>query len=353
MDPQTLQVGIAGATGFVGAELRRLVLQHPKMQLKTLAAGRRADMATVDALPAVQPGRGPAQLVAASREAFADCDVAFLALPHAASAALAVELLDAGLTVFDLSADFRLKDPAAYAQWYGEHPHPDKLAWAHYAQIESFGAAPAGTRLYAIPGCYPTATALALGPALRAGLLAEAPLSVQGFSGVSGAGRNVKESLHFCAIAEGFRPYGPAGTHRHTPEMEQSLSAIAGRPVALSFQPHLLPFSRGLAVTAVGSASAVLKEAAQPETLLETTYAKAYEAAPLVSVSEALPDTRWVVGSARAVVSVRFDARTGLLHAYAVIDNLLKGAAAQAIQACNLHHGLDELCGLPLEGPWP
>ncbi len=368
MSVQPLSVGIAGTTGYVGAELMRLLRRHPGVNVVAAASSAGGGMRLKERLPAHSPGPDvPEHFCALDAESFAACDAVFCALPHGVGASFIAELVRSGHTVFDLSADFRLKDPAAYRQWYGAHPAPDLLAHAHYALPEWFvtpsrlggdeggGESRVSNRLFAIPGCYPTASVLALAPLFAQGWIAPGPLVVQGFSGTSGAGRQAKDGLHFCAVAEGFRAYSAAGTHRHTPEIEAALSRLSGCEVTLSFQPHLLPMTRGLAVTAVAPASDAFRSLSDSAAVLRAAYDAAYAKHPLVRVLEdgVLPDTLWVRGSAGALVSAHFDARTGQLFAYAALDNLLKGAAAQALQVMNLHFGWPEVLGLDVEAPWP
>ena len=372
MSLQPLRVGIAGATGYVGAELLRMLRRHPAVKVVAVASSGSGGTALRARLPAHTPGGDvPSQFCTLEVDNFSACDAVFCALPHGVGAGFIAQLVRAGRTVFDLSADFRLKDPAVYAQWYGTHPAPELLAQAHYALPEWFttptrsepapesaggpSGGPTAPQLFALPGCYPTASVLALAPLFKQGWIAPGPLVVQGFSGTSGAGRQAKDSLHFCAVAEGFRAYGPAGTHRHTPEIEATLAALSGREVTLSFQPHLLPMTRGLAVTATAPASEAFQALPDPASAVAAAYEAAYAAHPLVRVLErgVLPDTLWVRGSAGAVVAAHFDARTGQLFAYAALDNLLKGAAAQALQVMNLHFGWPEVLGLDVEAAWP
>jgi N-acetyl-gamma-glutamyl-phosphate reductase len=273
----------------------------------------------------------------------------FLALPHGAAAALVPDLLAVGTTVIDLGPDFRLRDPADYPRWYGfEHPAPELLDRAvyglpelHRAELQDLGSALGA--IVAAPGCYPTATLLALAPLARAGLIAEVVVDAK--SGVSGAGREARPDLTFAEVNESVRAYGLAG-HRHTAEMEQELTALATSagaepPVPLDFVPHLVPMTRGLLATCHVRPS---RPVAQEE--LDAIYAAAYDAEPFVRVVGEPPATKHVLASNEARVHVRFQPRTGRIIAMAAIDNLAKGAASQAVQAFNLVFGLPETTGL-------
>src|SRR5690606_3146439 len=252
-------------------------------------------------------------------------------------------LLERGRLVVDLSADFRLRDPAVFGAWYGEHPHPELLDRAVYGLPELHRHALAGARLIASPGCYPTAAILALAPLLARGLVSARGLIVDAKSGVSGAGRSPSAATHFPEVGEGVRAYKVAGTHRHTPEVEQELSRVAGAPVELTFTPHLVPMSRGI----FSCAYAAPTEGVRGEEELRAALAEAYAGEPFVVVLEdGLPDTSHVRGSNRAQVAVRHDARAGRVLAMSAIDNLVKGASGQAIQAMNLAMGWPETEGL-------
>jgi N-acetyl-gamma-glutamyl-phosphate reductase len=267
-----------------------------------------------------------------------DVDLAFLALPHGASGELLAGVETSSVLV-DLAADFRLKDPALYPQWYGEeHPTPDQLARWVYGLPELFRADLGGATRIAAPGCYPTAAALALAPLLRAGLVETSGIIVDAASGVSGAGR---DKYSFCATDEDFRAYGLVD-HRHTPEIEQVLGA------EVLFTPHLVPMNRGILATCYARPTGTTSTAA----LLDCLHA-AYAEEPFVVVTDDAPTTKGVAGSNCGHVTVRFDPRTGWVLALGAIDNLLKGAAGQAVQCANLALGLDETAGLPIAGMYP
>jgi N-acetyl-gamma-glutamyl-phosphate reductase len=285
-----------------------------------------------------------------SPEAATGCEVVLLTVPAGVAMTLAPALLAAGARVIDLGADFRFRDPAVYAGWYGQpHACPELLAEAVYGLPEFFRERIGKARVVGNPGCYPTATALAVWPALEAGLAEADDLIVDAKSGVSGAGRHAALEYHFSEVAENLRAYKVAG-HRHTPEIEQLVAAAARRPAAVAFTPHLIPQSRGMLVTAYLR----LQPGVGPAEVNEA-YRRRYAGEPMVRFLEgdALPQTKAVAGANRADVAVRVDGRTGRLVALCALDNLVKGAAGQAIQNLNVMCGFPETLGLPLVGLWP
>jgi N-acetyl-gamma-glutamyl-phosphate reductase len=259
---------------------------------------------------------------------------------------MAPALLDAGVNVFDLSADFRLKDPAVFEHWYGaEHTAPELLSKAVYGLPELYRSqiVQAGKpALIACPGCYPTASALAAAPALAAGLTTPAPVVINAISGVTGAGRKATATTHYCSVDENVNAYGVT-THRHTPEIAQTFSIEAGRAVSVVFTPHLAPLKRGLLATAT-----IALQAGVDAEVLEVAYLTAYSDEPFVRLLPAgtMPRTESVVGSNCAHVGIAYDAPTNTLVASCAIDNLGKGAAAQAIQCANVVFGFKETVGL-------
>lgn len=358
---ERLRVGIVGAAGYTGAELVRLVHGHPRLELTYVAARERAGQTLAHAVPSTA---GVPRLGELVLEAFDPsdvrcvqdrCDVAFLGLPHEASGPAAEALLAAGLVVVDLSAAFRLKDAASYEPWYG-HRHATALAQkAVYGLPELHRAELGGARLIATPGCHVTSALLPLVPLLRRRSSGEESLAerdgivIDTKTGISGAGRSPSASTHFAEVAEGARPYKVAGSHRHTPEIEQELSIVAGGPVRVLLTPHLVPMTRGLLATCYararpGATAEVCREAARD-----------FYRDGLVTVLEEdqLPDTLFVRGSARAHVAYALDMRTGFLLGMCAIDNLARGASAEAIQALNVAHGWPDALGLPEVGLFP
>ncbi len=350
-----VRVAIIGASGYTGAELLRLVLGHPKLELGYAGAREKAGQRLGDVLPGTEgiAGLGERRLEAfepGGAQALAErVDVAFSALPHAASARVCQALLDAGIRVVDLSADFRLSSADVYEKWYGEHPAKELISRAVYGLPELHRDELRGARLIAAPGCYPTSSILPLAPLLSSDLIEHDGLVIDSKSGVSGAGRSAAANTHFPETSEGMRPYKVAGTHRHVPEIEQELSRVAGASIQVVFTPHLAPFSRGILTTAYARAKAGVtvercREAA------ESLYRDG-----LVTVLPAgrLPDTLWVRGSARAHVAYALDERSNMVVAMCAIDNLAKGASAQAIQALNVCLGHPDALGLPMLGAFP
>lgn len=338
------RIAIFGASGYAGGELVRLVDAHPSMDIGYLGAHSRSGSKLSEVHPHL-PG-GNRVFGSLSSDRAQGMDLAFLALPHGASALLASELADMGIAVIDLGSDFRMDTPQRYREAYGgDHPLPDQLAGWVYGLPELFREQIIGASRVAAPGCYPTAASLALAPLAAAGAIELEGIVINALSGTSGAGRGVKSDLLFGSIDESVTAYA-VGTHRHRPEIEQVLDAVADGTSSLSFTPHLVPMQRGLLATCHAKTSADLS------TVLEVLHA-AYDAEPFVDVVDAPPATRWVVGSNRCLVHAVVDPHTSSVVVVSVIDNLLKGAAGQAVQCANLMLGNPEHSGLPLAGWMP
>jgi N-acetyl-gamma-glutamyl-phosphate reductase len=344
-----VRAAIVGASGYTGAELVRLLLGHPRVELAVVMARRAAGQRLEDVFPHLRGAISLPVEAFDAAEVAARADVAFCALPHGESALVVAALRERGVTTLDLSADFRLHDAAAWAQWYGspEHPHHPASALlgdAVYGLPERHRAALRTARLVAVPGCYPTASILAIAPLLAAGLVSPDGLIVDAKSGASGAGRSPGPSTHLPEAAEGVRAYKVGGTHRHTAEMEQELSLAAGAPLSLLFTPHLLPMSRGILSCVYASPV----DPALPSSAYRAALAAAYAGEPFVDVlpDGALPDTAHVRGSNRIHLQVIADPRTRRVLALSAIDNLVKGASGQAIQCLNILSGWPETLGL-------
>ncbi|HEY6066789.1 MAG TPA: N-acetyl-gamma-glutamyl-phosphate reductase [Thermoanaerobaculia bacterium] len=335
-----IRASVAGASGYAGGEVVRWLASHPRVKLAHLTAFREQGRPIADVFPNLRGFAGQTLNGASWQEMAADSDVVFLALPHGAAVEAAPALLERGARVIDLGADFRLKDPAAYARWYGaEHGAADLLDSAVYGLPEQNRECVRSARLVANPGCYPTAAALALLPLLKEGL-ASGPVIVDAKSGVSGAGRNPSAATHFSEVNENVKPY-KLGVHRHGPEMEQTF-ALAGAAVPVYFAPHLTPMTRGILATCYVPLAADLSE----EDAL-ALYRDAYRDEPFVRVLETeLPQTKATLGSNFCDVAVRVDPERRLAVAVSAIDNLVKGAAGQAIQNMNLMFGYPETEGL-------
>jgi N-acetyl-gamma-glutamyl-phosphate reductase len=334
--PEVVRACVVGASGYTGAELLRLLLAHPRVEITGVYAKRAAG----ERLPAIFPqfaGKLDLEIGAFNADAIArSANVAFLALPHAESAAVARALYVRGLHVFDLSADLRLRDPRVYEEWYGHAADP-LCREAIYGLPELASRSLLGARLVAVPGCYPTATLLALRPLLDAGLVAREGIIVDAKSGTSGAGRAASLSTHFSEIGEGVRPYKIAGTHRHTVEIEQELGVTG-----IVFTPHLLPMTRGI----LSCCYAAPTDPTRPASDYTAALTKRYAGSALVSVVPKLPDTSHVRGTNRAHVHAAYDARAKRVISICAIDNLGKGAAGQAVQCMNLALGFEETLGV-------
>ncbi|MET0826609.1 MAG: N-acetyl-gamma-glutamyl-phosphate reductase [Acidimicrobiales bacterium] len=337
-----MRVGIVGASGYTGAELLRLAAGHPEMDVVLTTGDTQAGAAVADLYPSLRPVYGDLVFEPYSPEAVDGLDIVFCGLPHGASQAIVPEVKDRVKWVLDLSADFRLKDPAAYPQWYGaEHTAPELLADFAYGLPELFRDELVGACGVAVPGCYPTAASLALAPLVRAGAVETTGIVVDAASGVSGAGRALKHGTQFCTVDEDFAAYGLLD-HRHTPEMEQVLGA------QVLFTPHLAPMTRGILATCYARPSS-------PTTTDKVLglLRDAYVDEPFVTVLDGPPTTKAVLGSNSAMVTARADERTGWVLALCAIDNLVKGASGQAVQCANIVAGLPETLGLPLVGMYP
>ncbi len=337
-------VAVAGASGYVGLELLRLLARHPGLTVVRATSERSVG----EPVAAHHPSLGGAY----PRLAFEaldpatvgrDVEAVFLALPHKATMAVVPEVLRSGARILDLSADFRLRDPADYATWYRiTHTAPALLPEAVYGLPELHRERIRGARLVAVPGCYPTTSILAAAPLVSAGAIDPSTLVIDAKSGISGAGRKVEMTYLFCEADGGVTPYG-VGVHRHTPEIEQELSGLAGRPVRVSFTPHLIPMSRGILATVYASLAG---PASRDD--LAALYGRFYDGSPSVRLLPAgrWPATQHVRGSNRCDIGLTVDPRVGRVVAAAAIDNLVKGAAGQAIQCANLALGLPEGTGL-------
>lgn len=334
-------IAVLGASGYTGADLVRLALTHPRIEIKALAANAKAGQTMADIWPHMAPYPQLPRLVKAEEINWSGIDAVFGCLPHAASAELLSKIH--GPRIIDLSADFRLNDADVYARWYGgAHPAPALLPKAVYGLTEFARDQLAEAQLVACPGCYPTAVLLALLPAAAQGAIAADPITINALSGVSGAGRSLKESNLFTEVAEAVAPYG-VGHHRHMPEIDQELSARFGQNICVSFTPHLIPMNRGELVTI-----SVRLAKGQSVATLRALYEAQYRDAPFVHLlpEKVAPATRMVRGSNHVVLNIFEDRQPGRALIIAAIDNLVKGSSGQALQNFNLMFGLDEKTGL-------
>jgi N-acetyl-gamma-glutamyl-phosphate reductase len=323
----THSVAVFGAAGYTGALSARLLHRHPSFDLKTVTTrsdvGRRLDH--------LYPHhRVPLTLQELDLDRQAGVDAALVAYPHGAAAELVAELLGRGVRVVDLSADFRLRDVAVYEEWYRPHPESGLLGQAVYGLPERYREQIRDADLVANPGCYPTATLLALAPLAQAGLIDDVVIDAK--SGVSGAGRAATDKTHFVTVDENLNPYG-VPRHRHTPEIEQEL-AVLGADLPITFTPHLVPLDQGELVSCYVTGGGAGD--------LQALYREMYESEPFVELTETPPGVRDVRETNFGRISVHRDERTGRVIVFSVIDNLWKGAASQAVQNLNLMFGLPE-----------
>ena len=338
-----IKLGIIGATGYAGSEIVRLLLQHKDAEIVWYGSHSYVDE------PYAKVYQNFFQLVDAAClddniEKMADAvDVIFTATPQGLCSSLVSEALLSKVKIIDLSADFRIQDVAKYEKWYGlTHGAPQFVPEAVYGLCELNRAAIQNVRLIANPGCYPTCSILSIYPLLKAGLIDPQSIIIDAKSGTSGAGRSAKLDNLFCEVNENIKAYGVA-THRHTPEIEDQLSLAAGMPLTLSFTPHLVPMNRGILVTAYAT---LTKTVSYEE--VKAVYDQAYDHEFFVRVlpKDACPQTRWVEGSNFVDVNFKIDPRTNRIIMMGAMDNLIKGAAGQAVQNMNLLFGLEETEGL-------
>ena len=350
-----IRVGIVNVTGYAGAELARLLWRHPEARVVSVTGRSEAGKKLAEVFPhlavydlTIAPELG-------------EVDFAFSALPHAASAEACLPLAKAGVPVVDISADFRLKDPAVYAEWYGvEHPAPELLTGAAYGLTELNREAVRSARLVANPGCYPEAALLALAPAVRAAIIGPEVI-IDAKSGVSGAGRGLALNTHLGEAGENVSAYGLKG-HRHLPEIVQELAAMwpaaeapASAPPAprVSFVPHLMPMTRGILATCYAPLAEGALPAGGAQKAVAELYRDFYRDEPFVWVADAPPSTKQTRGSNACIVYPTVDERAGRLIVVSVLDNLVKGAAGQAIQNMNAMLGLPETAGLEMLAVYP
>lgn len=335
-----INIGIVGGTGYTGAELLRILATHPEAQVTRITSRAEAGRQVSDLYGNL---RGHLDLAFSEPDAasLANCDVVFFATPNGTAMKMVPELLDGGTRVIDLAADFRLKDPALWEQWYGmPHACEDLLAEAVYGLPELNREQVRNARLVANPGCYPTASALGFLPLVEQGLVDTGNLIADCKSGVSGGGRGANTAMLMGEVGESFKAYGVAG-HRHLPEIRQTLSGVSEKPVGLTFVPHLAPMIRGIETTLYARLTA---DAGDLQALYEARYADE----PFVDVMPAgsHPETRSVRGVNHCRIAIHRPQGGETVVVLAVIDNLTKGAAGQAVQNMNLMMGLDERCGL-------
>lgn len=334
-----IKVGVVGGTGYTGVELLRLLCVHPEVELAAITSRGEAGMPVADMFPSL---RGQVDLAfVAPQDAWLDqCDVVFFATPNGIAMQQAAELVAAGVRVIDLAADFRIRDVTEWQKWYGmEHASPELVAEAVYGLPEVNRAEIRNARVLANPGCYPTAVQLGFLPLVEAGVVDLETLVADAKSGVSGAGRKAEVRTLFAEAADNFQAYGVAG-HRHLPEIRQGLATVAGRPVGLTFVPHLVPMVRGIHAT--------LYARITREVDLQALFEARYRDEPFVDVLPAgrHPETRSVRASNLCRIAVHRPQGGDVVVVLSVIDNLVKGAAGQAVQNMNIMFGFEERRGL-------
>ena len=335
-----VKVGVVGGTGYTGVELLRLLAAHPEVELSVITSRGEAGMPVADLFPSLR-GHVSLKFTAPDPQSLSACDTVFFATPNGTAMKMVPELLAAGVRVIDLAADYRIRDRAVWEQWYGmTHASPEFLAQAVYGLPEVYRRAVSDARLVANPGCYPTAVQLGFLPLLEAGLIEPSRLIADCKSGVSGAGRKAEIGFLMCEASESFKAYGVSG-HRHLPEIRQGLIGMAGGDVGLTFVPHLTPMIRGIHATLY----ATLK---RTDVDLQALFERRYQDEPFVDVMPAgsLPETRSVRGSNMCRIAVHRPQGGDTVVVLSVIDNLVKGAAGQAVHNFNIMHGFSETLGL-------
>lgn len=349
MSQSKIKAGVVGATGYAGAELLRLLVDHPQAEVLEVTSRGNAGSLVSGLFPSLR-GRLNIEFTVPDVARLSACDVVFFATPHGVAMAMAPALLKAGVKVVDLSADFRIQDAALWEQWYGmPHACPELLGQAVYGLPELYREQIKAAQLVANPGCYPTATVLGFAPLLAAGLVNIEGLIADGKSGVSGAGRGASVGTLYAEVAEDFHAYAASG-HRHQPEMAQTLSNISGQPLDLTFVPHLLPMIRGIEATLY----AELLDA-DAELDLQSLYEDYFSGEAFVDVMPmgAHPATGTVRGVNQCRIAVHRPQGGKRVVVLSVIDNLIKGASGQAIQNMNLMFALHESTGLQAAPVWP
>lgn len=345
-----IHVGIIGASGYTGAELGRILCNHPEVRISVATSRQYDGKKLSDIFPSL---RDKADIVCENLAVEALCDRAdlfFAAVPHKTAMNLVPNLLKAGKKVVDLSADFRIRDVAVYEEWYQPHSSSEFLGEAVYGLPELYRDKIKGARLVANPGCYPTSIILGLAPLLSAGAVDPSSIIADSKSGTSGAGRAAQTGTLFCEVHDGFKPYKVGRSHRHTPEIEQELSALAGEKLQVSFTPHLLPISRGILSTVYCSLAPGFDRQK-----IDDLYRQQYKDEYFVRLldEDVFPATQQVRGSNFCDISYKIDRTTNRIIVMSAIDNVVKGASGQAVQNMNMMCGFKENTGLEMAPFFP
>ena len=342
------RVAVLGATGYSGIDLLRLLSLHKHVTVAAVSADKNAGLPLESVIPSL---KGFYKLTCQKIDQLEDMDfdVVFLALPHEQSASVCRKFLKKNTRVIDISAAFRLKDPSLFRKWYGIETSPELLKSSVYGLPELKRNEINDARLIANPGCYPTGAIIPLVPFLKKGLIKNKGIIIDAKSGVTGAGRSPSQELHFSEVSDGFRAYKPA-SHRHIPEIEQELSGISAG-TSITFVPHLVPINRGIFTTIYATA----EDKKITGQILEEVLLEAYKDEPFVRIirSPELPNVNAVRGSNYIDIAVRFEERNSTIVLFSALDNLVKGAAGQAIQNMNLSLGIDETTGLVFPAVFP
>lgn len=338
-----ISVGIIGASGYTGAELARILCNHPEVRIAAATSRQHAGQPLSEVFPSL---RGRVDIICENLSVAELCEKAdffFTAVPHKTAMDLVPHLLAAGKKVVDLSADFRLRDVSIYEEWYQPHSSSQFLAEAVYGLPELYRHDISTCRLVANPGCYPTSIILGLAPLLKGGAIEAQTIIADSKSGTSGAGRGAQVGSLFCEVHDGFRPYKVGRAHRHTPEIEQELTVLAGANVHISFTPHLLPLSRGILSTMYASLVPGFDRQK-----IDALYRNQYQNEPFVRLlqEDTFPATQYVRGSNFCDISYKIDHTTKRIIVMSAIDNIVKGASGQAVQNMNVMHGFAETTGL-------
>lgn len=338
-----LNVAVVGASGYTGVELLRLLHCHPEVAVTCITSEQSAGKPVADVFPTLRNRYAQVLENLEPVRVAEKADLIFTALPHKAAMEVVPTFLKLGKRVVDLSADYRFNDAAVYEKWYEPHLNPENLKEAVYGLPEMRREKVVDARLVGNPGCYPTSVILGLMPLLKKGLIDTTTIIADSKSGVSGAGRGAKVENLYCEVNDGFKAYGVGGVHRHIPEIEQELSLLAGGPVTITFTPHLVPMDRGILSTIYARLTGTV-----PAVELVKLYAEFYGGEPFVRILPAghVPSTSHVRGSNFCDIGLVVDSRTGRVVIVSAIDNLVKGAAGQAVQNMNIMYGFPEVMGL-------
>jgi len=348
-----IKIGIVGGTGYTGVELLRLLASHPNAQVEVITSRSEAGINVADLYPNLRGHYSNLLFTEPNTALLAACDVVFFATPHGVAHALAGELLAAGTRVIDLSADFRLKDAQEWSEWYGQpHGAPELLKEAVYGLPELNREKIKTAQLVAVPGCYPTAVQLGLLPLFESELVQTQGVIADCKTGVSGAGRGANVGSLLCEAGENIKAYA-VGKHRHHPEVTQTLTSVAGKPVGLTFVPHLLPMIRGIHATLYVRLTP--ENQSLTDTQLQELFEARYKKEPCVDIMpwNSCPETRSVRGANMCRIGLHRPQGSDLIIVLAVIDNLVKGASGQAVQNMNIMFNQDELAGLTYAGLMP